>query len=77
MELALPKSDWEHLVDPSERRDDLAHTDDFSNFRRRLVDDYGMDWQQATEFGRASLEMPESERFEDVNEIINDEIESP
>jgi len=36
-----------------------------------------MDWQQATEFGRASLEMPESERFEDVNEIIHDEIESP
>jgi len=77
VEYALPKSYWKDLVDPSERRDDLAHRDGFSNFRRRLVDDYGMDWQQATEFGRKSIELPESERFDDVNEIIKDEIESP
>jgi len=36
-----------------------------------------MPWDQATEFARRSLEMPESERFDDVNEIIDDTIESP
>ncbi len=73
VELSLPKSDWKHLVDPSERRDDLAHQDTFSKIRRRLVDEYGMTWKQSTEFASKSIKLPSEERFTDVDEIIKDE----
>lgn len=69
----MPKSKWKHLVDPSERRDDLAHTDTFSRIRRRIVDDYGVPWDMATEIAHDQIKLPEEERYEGVNEIIKDE----
>lgn len=72
VEIAIGKSKWKHLVDPSERRDDLAHTSAFSQIRRQMVDDYGMTWKQATEFASHSIKLPEAERFDDVDEIIKD-----
>ena len=73
VEYALEKSKWRHLVDPSERRDDPAHQDTFSRIRRRIVDDFGTTWKQATDLASESIKMDEGDRFDDINEIIKDE----
>lgn len=73
VEIAIGKSKWKHLVDPSERRDDLLHQTHFDKMCRRLVDDTGMTWKQSREFMSKSIALPEAERFDDVNAIIKEE----
>ena len=68
----LEKSKWKHLVDPTERRDDLTHQDNFSLIRRQFVDDFGMTWQQATEFAHHTLQLTEAEMYDDVYDIVKD-----
>lgn len=72
VEYFLEKSKWKDLVDPSERRDDLQHQDDFSIIRRQFVDDFGMTWKQATEFAHHTLTLDKSEMFDDVYDIVKD-----
>ena len=72
MEIAIGKSKWKHLVDPSERRDDLQHVSDFSKIRRQFVDDFGMTWKQATEFAQHTLTLTEAEMYDDVYDIVKD-----
>lgn len=69
----IPKSRWAHLVDASERKDDLGHQKRFDKMRRRGVDEFGLTWKQSTELFEKSLKLPEEERFSDVDAIIKDE----
>lgn len=73
VEIAIGKSRWAHLVDPSDRRDDLAHQDVWNRIVRRGVDDFGLTRKQSQELFSKSLKMKPEERFDDVNDIIKDE----
>lgn len=73
VEIAIGKSRWAHLVDPSERRDDLAHQKTFDIICRRGVDDLGMTWKQSREFFAKAISLPEEERDERADAIIKEE----